>query len=165
MGIKRYEHMPFYFYPGGVSVVGQQEKLLNLIDWGVDAHEEARNPADRGKNFYMRSIYIYKNFLRYQNDTVCNVMFEEKANRATYDKLNSVVSQGNLHFYASATMIHALGFAWMSFFFRFRRIGKIPTLAIASAYYMAFQTINNVLYKVMVDGPVLAQARAMKLDK
>jgi len=164
MSIKRYEHMPFYFYPGGVSVVGQQKKLLDYIDWAVDAHEEARNPADKNKTFYMRSVYLYKNFLRYQNDTACNIMFETKSGRAVYDKLNSVISQSNLHFYIVAPIVHSLGFAWMSFFFRFRRIGVVPTLAIASAYYMAFSTINDVLYKVMVDGPVLAQARALKLD-
>ena len=51
--------MPFYFYPGGVSVVGLQDKLLGYIDWAVDAHEDARNPADANKNFYLRSIYFY----------------------------------------------------------------------------------------------------------
>ena len=59
MSIRRYEHMPFYFYPGGVSVVGLQDKLLGYIDWAVDAHEDARNPADANQSFYRRSIYFY----------------------------------------------------------------------------------------------------------
>lgn len=44
--------MPFYFYPQGVSVVKIEDKLLNLADWAVDAHEESRNPNDRNRNFY-----------------------------------------------------------------------------------------------------------------
>ena len=59
MNIKRYEHMPFYFYPTGVNVVKETNKILNYLDWAVDAHEEARNPQDRNKNFYMRSVYFY----------------------------------------------------------------------------------------------------------
>ena len=43
MNIKRYEHMPFYFYPGGVSISGTQDKIVNFFDWTVDAHEDARN--------------------------------------------------------------------------------------------------------------------------
>lgn len=82
MGIKRYEHMPFYFYPSGVSVVSLEDKLLNYIDWAVDAHEEARNTADSNKTFYMRAVYLYDNYLRYQNDTVCNVMFDTQANKS-----------------------------------------------------------------------------------
>ena len=81
MDIKRYEHMPYYFYPQGVSVVKIEDKIINFIDWTVDAHEEARNPNDRHRNFYQRSVYVLKNFLRYQNPTMCNVMFDTKATR------------------------------------------------------------------------------------
>jgi len=59
MHIKRYEHMPFYFYPSGVNVVGGLKSAQLYLDWAVDAHEEARNPQDRNKNFYMRAIYFY----------------------------------------------------------------------------------------------------------
>lgn len=54
---------------------------------------------------------------------------------------------------------------YMSFFFRFRRVGKLPVLAIAAAYTSAFENINNILYKVIVDRPILAEARSMGLDK
>ena len=79
MNIRRYEHMPFYFYPAGVSVVSIQDKLLGYIDWGVDAHEDARNTADANRVFYQRAVYFYKNFHRYQNDTMANAMFDTKA--------------------------------------------------------------------------------------
>lgn len=81
MDIKRYEHMPFYFYPQGVGVVNIEDKLLNFADWAVDAHEESRNPNDRNRNFYQRSVYVYRNFIRYQNPTIANVMFDTKASK------------------------------------------------------------------------------------
>ena len=72
MSIRRYEHMPFYFYP----VVNYQDKALNFMDWLIDAHEDARNPKDRNMNFHMRFIYVWDNFLRYQNDSAGNMMFD-----------------------------------------------------------------------------------------
>ena len=134
---------------------------MNYIDWGVDAHEEARNPEDRNRNFYRRSVYVYNNFLRYQNTTVCNVMFDTKAPRNSYHKLNSVISLQNFKFYLAATTTHLLGFMYMSYFFRFRRVGAAPVLAIASAYYCAFDSVNNILYKAIVDKEVLATARSL----
>ena len=95
MNIKRYESMPFYFYPGGVSVSGLQDRVVKFFDWTVDAHEEARNNADRNRTFYERSVYFYKNFLRTQNDTMANMMFDAQAPRAMYDRLNSEITQGN----------------------------------------------------------------------
>jgi hypothetical protein len=52
MNIQRYDHMPFYFYPRGVSVVSFEDQILDFIDWTVDAHEEARNDRDANRNFY-----------------------------------------------------------------------------------------------------------------
>jgi hypothetical protein len=92
MGIRRYEHMPFYFYPSGVNVVSLQDKILNYVDWLVDAHEDARNRNDANKTFYMRSIYFFDNYLRYQNDTMANVMYETQANKSQYAKLNSTMT-------------------------------------------------------------------------
>ena len=65
MDIKRYEKMPFYFAPQGESIVNYEDKILNIIDWAVDAHEEARNTSDANRNFYQRSVYVSQNFLRY----------------------------------------------------------------------------------------------------
>ena len=65
MDIKRYDKMPFYFAPTGASVVDYEDRLLNLIDWGYDAHEEARNTNDANRTFYARAVYVNQNFLRY----------------------------------------------------------------------------------------------------
>lgn len=163
MDIRRYEHMPFYFYPQGVNVVALQDRLINVADWAFDAHEEGRNPCDLNRSFYARSVYVMKNFLRYQNSTMCNVMFDTQASRRQYARLNSVISQQNLIFYLSAAAVHMTGFAYMSYFFRYRRVGFLPILAISSAYYCAFESVNNTLYKLIVDKPVLATARSLGL--
>ena len=81
MNIKRYDHMPYYFYPSGVSVVSIEDKFINFLDCLVDAHEEARNPHDKNRHFYARSVFAMNNFLRYSNPTVCNVMFDTQAKR------------------------------------------------------------------------------------
>lgn len=79
-----------------------------------------------------------QNFLRYQNDTVCNIMFDTKAPKNSYQRINSTVAQGNLAFYASAAALHTIGFMYMSYFFRYRTIGRLPTLVIAACYYDFF---------------------------
>jgi hypothetical protein len=81
LSIKRYDHMPFYFYPQGVNIVSFQDKVINFLDWLCDAHEEARNTQDRNRSFYDRSIFVYRNFLRYSNPTICNVMLDTQATR------------------------------------------------------------------------------------
>jgi len=53
----------------------------------------------------------------------------------------------------------------MSYFFRYRRLGLIPTVGVATAYYIAFENVNNILYKVLVDRKVIAEARRWGLDK
>ena len=164
MDIKRYDAFPFYIQPWVRSGVNREEQIINLLDWLCDAHEESRNTADKNKSFYMRAVYTYNNFLRYQNDTVRNVMFDTKAPKQAYDRLNSVISQQNLLFYLSASAFHTLGFIYTSFFFRYRRITLVPTLLIGTAYFCLFENINNILYKVIVDKKVLEEARTLGLD-
>ena len=132
-----------------------------MLDWAVDAHEEARNNADSNRNFYSRSIYVLNNFLRYQNDTMCNIMFDVKAPRPVYDKLNSVISQQNKIFYASATALHATTLCYISFFFRYRRLSPLSVLVASAAYYSFFENANNILYKVIVDRNVINTARRL----
>lgn len=81
MRIKRYDRMPFYFAPVGSAVVSFEDGFINRLDWALDAHEEPRNPGDRNRNFYERANYFMRNYFRYQNDTLCNVMFDTKASR------------------------------------------------------------------------------------
>ena len=164
MSIKRYEHMPFYFYPHGQSIVGKQDTLLNLIDWAVDAHEESRNEPAHFLSFYNRSVYVFDNFFRYQNPTMANIMFDTQAPTPTYDKLNSQIRQQTMKFYLAAASTHMLGLMYLSFFFRYRRVGFVPSVAIGSAYYWAFENINNILYKVIVDREILSTARSFGLN-
>ena len=53
---------------------------------------------------------------------------------------------------------------YLSFFFRYRRIGAVPTLAIASAYYIFFENANNIMYKLIVDRAVIKQARQLGFE-
>lgn len=47
--------------------------------------------------------------------------------------------------------MHVTGFMYMSYFFRYRRISFLPILAISTAYYTVFESVNNILYKTIVD--------------
>jgi hypothetical protein len=105
-----------------------------------------------------------KNFLRYQNPTMCNVMFDTKATRPQYDRLNSTIAQSNIIFYLTASAVHLTGFMYMSYFFRYRRVGIAPIFAIAGVYYSVFETVNSILYKSLVDKRVLSEARSLGLE-
>ena len=91
-------------------------------------------------------------------------MFDAQLNKSEYAKLNSAVSRGNMKFYLAAAAMHTIGFMGLSFYFRYRRITAIPTVIIGTGYYEFFKLSNNMLYKVLVDRPVLASAREMSLD-
>lgn len=77
MDIKRYEHMPFYFYPMAKQWISFEDTFLTFVDWLVDAHEQERNNADVNRSFYQRTYYVFDNYLRYQNDTMANLMFDD----------------------------------------------------------------------------------------
>ena len=161
MDIKRYDKMPFYAAPAAETVVNYEDKIITFIDFLVDAHEDSRNTADKNRSFYQRSIYTYNNFLRYQNDTMGNMMFEVCAGKPDHARLNSIITQRNLAFYASATAVHSFAFAWLSLVLRFRRITLIPTLAIGTVYFSVFQNVNNILYKLIVDQAVIRETRRL----
>ena len=91
MNIKRYDGMPFYFYPQGQNVVKFEDRVLLFMDHLVDAHEIERNKCDHGKSAYHRAEYVWNNFHRYSNDTMANLMFDTKLPKCSYDRLNSVV--------------------------------------------------------------------------
>ena len=161
MNIKRYEHMPFYIYPSAKSWISFEDTIITFIDWAVDAHELERNREDKNRSFYQRSLYAYENFLRYQNETMGNMMFDTKARKVDYDRMNSVISVGNTQYYLATSAFHTLAFMYMAYFFRFRRVGLAPAFAISCGYYYAFTKINNAAYKWFVDRPVIATAREL----
>ena len=160
MNIKRYDSMPYYFAPTGAKIVDIEDKIINYADWLVDAHEDSRNTGDRNRNFYQRSAYMLNNWMRLQNDTVANMMFDTQLPKPHYDRVNSIIRQQNALYYMSASAFHTVCFMYMAFFFRARRISFLPALGIGAAYYIVFENMNNVLYKLIVDRPVMNMARA-----
>jgi hypothetical protein len=56
-----------------------------------------------------------------------------------------------------------LGFAYLAYFFRFRRVTLPAAFAISSAYYYFFTKSNNILSKVLVDRPIIAATRQVGL--
>ena len=109
-------------------------------------------------------MYVYDNFLRYSNATMCNLMFDTKCRKIEYDKLNSTISKQNAVYFLSLTAFHTLGFMYLTYFFRYRRVTLLPTLLISSGYYYFFTKVNNIAYKLIVDQKVIAQARQFELD-
>jgi hypothetical protein len=61
----------------------------------------------------------------------------------------------------ATTLTHTLGFMYLAYFFRFRRVGIVPTVGISAAYYYAFTKVNNAAYKLLVDRPVIGTARSI----
>lgn len=153
--------MPFYFYPAAKSWISFEDTFLTFVDWTIDAHEENRNINDRNRSFYQRSVYFYSNYLRWQNDTVSNLMFDTKLGKNEYALINSVVSQQNTKFYLSATGLHTVSFMYLAYFFRFRRVSLAPVFAISCAYYVYFTFANNLLYKLIVDNKVISATRSI----
>ena len=88
-------------------------------------------------------------------------MFDVQAPKPVYDKVNATVDRANFMFYASSATVHALSFMYLSFFFRYRRVTALPTVAIGSAYYIFFENVNNILYKTIVDRQVLRETRRL----
>ena len=154
MGIRRYDKFPFYIYPSSVSVSGFEDGVLKFLDHLVDAHELERNKSDINRSFYQRSNYVARNFHRYSNETMANVMFDTKARQTEYDRLNSVIDLSTQKYYATATVSHILLLCYASYLFRFRRLNKVQTFAVGTGYYYAFGLVNNLLYSVMVDRKV-----------
>ena len=43
MNIRRYDQFPFYIYPQGMAVNKFEDRVVNFVDYLVDAHELERN--------------------------------------------------------------------------------------------------------------------------
>jgi hypothetical protein len=56
---------------------------------------------------------------------------------------------------------HTVGFMYLAYFFRFRRVTMLPALLISSGYYYFFTKTNNIAYKWIVDRNMLKLAREM----
>ena len=69
------------------------------------------------------------------------------------------------YFYLATIGTHLLGFMYMTYFFRYRRLGFLPVVGVSAAYYYAFENVNDIYYKLIVDKPVLDSARELGLDQ
>ncbi|HVW99076.1 MAG TPA: hypothetical protein VHA52_01335 [Candidatus Babeliaceae bacterium] len=131
----------------------------------MDAHEQERNTADRNRSFYQRTVYVWDNWPRYTNDTVANLMFDTKCRKNEYDIINSTMTQANTQYYLAMSAFHSLGFMYLTYFFRFRRITVVPAFFISCAYYYFFTKTNNIAYKWIVDRKVINATRRLGLEK
>ncbi len=61
----------------------------------------------------------------------------------------------------TTSAMHTVGFMYLAYFFRFRRVTALPTLLISSAYYYVFTKTNNIAYKMIVDKHVIALTREL----
>jgi len=95
---------------------------------------------------------------------MANLMFDTKARKIDYDRLNKAISVGNTQYFLATSAFHTLTFMYMAYFFRFRRVGLVPAFGISCLYYYAFTKINNAAYKWFVDRPVIETARALGYD-
>jgi len=50
-------------------------------------------------------------------------------------------------------------FSYATYFFRYRTLNKLQVLAVGTAYYCAFDSINSIAYKLLVDKNVINEAR------
>jgi hypothetical protein len=165
MNIQRYEHMPFYFYPAGQSVVSFEDGILKFIDFMVDAHELERNKSDFNKSFYFRSRYVFQNFHRYSNDTMANLMFDTQLRKIDYDQMNSVIDRQTKVFYAVATLSHLTALSWATYALRYRRLNKLQCVLVGTAMFYGFNAVNSIEYKLLVDQPVISEARRLGLGQ
>ena len=92
---------------------------------------------------------------------MANLMFDTQLRQSEYDRMNSVMTVQQTKFFASTTAAHFTILAYASYFFRYRRLGKVQVAAVAGAYCYAFGAINSIFYKLIVDKPIIAEARAL----
>ena len=161
--MERGHHFPFYITHSADHWADHVYHFLDFMDYLVDAHEDERNKQDQGLDFYKRSVYVFKNFHRYSNPTLGNIMFDTKASKPQYDRLNSVLAHGLAWHYGSMVGLHSFSFMYLTYHMRYRRVAALPCLLISGVYYNYFQLTNKISYKLNVDGPVAREAKKLGL--
>ena len=92
-------------------------------------------------------------------------MFDTRIRKSDYDRLNSICSTQSAFYYAGASLMHLTILAYASFFFRFRRLTKLQVGVVGTAYYYGFQSVNETLYKLLVDKKIIDAARKMGYEQ
>ena len=165
MNIRRYDKFPFYIYPGSKSVSNLEDKILIFTDYLVDAHELERRKLNYAQSFYQRANFVSRNFLYYSNDTMANCYYDGRLRDSEYQRLDSIMQVSQVKYFGSTLLTHMTILAYMSYFFRYRRLTKLQTLGVGTLYYYAFGYINNSLYKIFVDRNIIATTRSMGLEQ
>ena len=126
MEIERGSKFPFYINSSVRNLHKNENTLLDFIDNLVDIHEFERNKDDTARRFYDRLYYVMMNIPRHQNDTMANLTFDVKLPKYQYDKLNNAIAVRYTSYLASMTILHTMSFAWLCYFFRYRKLTIIP---------------------------------------
>ena len=160
MELERGNKFPFYISPGVKNIEAKENCLLDFVDNLVDIHEHERNKNDIGRDFYDRLIYVTMNFHRLTNDTMTNLTFDTKLPKYQYDKLNSSMAVRYTTYLLSMTTLHTMSFAYLCYFFRYRRIGVLPCAIISLLYSQYFSLSNKIAYKTIVDSKINGLAKS-----
>ena len=160
MNLERGNSFPFYIFPGVKKVGDKEDSILTFMDNLVDIHESERNKHDKDRKFYERFHYVGTNIHRLQNDTVANLMFDTRLTKPQYDKLNSAMSTRFWTYMATMTTFHTLSFAYLCYFFRYRKLSVLPWAVVSVFYAFYFGITNKICYKVIVDSKMSSLARS-----
>lgn len=82
-----------------------------------------------------------------------------------YDQINSVIDRQTKLFYGAATLTHLFALSWATYALRYRRLNKLQCVLVGSAMYLGFNQVNNIEYKLLVDQPVISEARRLGLGQ
>ena len=83
--------------------------------------------------------------------TTHNLMFDTRLTKPQYDKLNSAMSTRFWTYMATMTTFHTLSFAYLCYFFRYRRLSVLPWAVVSVFYAFYFGITNKICYKVIVN--------------
>ena len=77
--------------------------------------------------------------------------------------MNSVIDRETKKFYLGTSLTSITALSFLTYVFRFRTLTKAQVLVVGSIYYAVFENWNSIMYKLMVDRPVISEARKLGL--
>ena len=91
----------------------------------MDAHELERRKLVYPHSFYRRAHFVSRNFLYYSNDTMANCYYDARLRESDYDRLESTMQLSQAKYFGTAFATHFTVLAYMTYFFRYRRLTKV----------------------------------------
>ena len=92
-------------------------------------------------------------------------MFDTKIRKSDMQRLDSIMSLQQLKYYGITSLFHLSFLAYSSYFFRYRRLNKLQVLAVGTTFYYGFGPANNIAYKLLVDKPIIDEAKKMGYEE